>query len=360
MNEILIYKAIGSGDLKFNAEGFVATVAAMEHLHPGNELVVRFNSPGGSVYDGFAMISKIEETPLTTHGYIDGMAASMAAFIALRCDKLTMNRSARMMLHLPQTSVAGDATSLRDMADKLDEMKHRFALIIAERAGITAEQAEALYLQPGKDVWLTAQECLAANLVDEITGIEQLVPMTATADELHNIYAQLIDNRKKTTMDKEKFLGLLGAQATAETTDDQIFEMVEAMFAEHQAAQAELVELKTKVQAFADAQAAAMVAEVTALLNTAVEDKRITAEQKPMWENLFKKDHDNAKALLATMKPSQTIKEFVQKTTEPTWAELVAEYHKADREGRLVAIKESEPEKFKAMFKAVYKCDYKE
>ena len=360
MNEILIYSGIGSGEAQYNAEGFVATVGYLEHAQPGSELVVRFNSPGGSVFDGFAMIAKLEETPLTTHGYIDGIAASMAAFIALRCDKLTMNRNARLMLHLPQASASGDATRLRELAGELDEMKQRFSIIIAERAGITAQEAEALYLQPGKDVWLTAQQALEANLVDELTGIEQVVPMRASADELFEIYAQLIDKRKKATMNKEKLLGLFGAQATAEITEDEVFAMVETMFTEHQAVKAEVEGLKAQLLEVEVEKAAAKVAEVTALLTTAVEDKRITAEQKPMWENMFAKDHDNAKALLGTMTPPQTLREFVQKPVEASEAELVAEYHKADRAGKLPGIKEQEPEKFKAMFKAVFKTEYKQ
>jgi ATP-dependent Clp endopeptidase proteolytic subunit ClpP len=358
MNEILIYRGIGSGETQYNAEGFVATVGYLEHAQPGSELVLRFNSPGGSVFDGFAMISKLEETRLNTHAYIDGIAASMAAFIALRCDKITMSRNARLMLHLPQASASGDATRLRELAGELDEMKQRFAIIIAERAGITASEAEALYLQPGKDVWLTAQQALEANLVDELTGIEQLVPMRANAAEMFEIYAQLIDNQKQKQMNKEKLLGLFGAQANAEMTEDEVFAMVEAMFTEHQALKAETEGLKAEVLKWENEKAAAKVAEVTALLNAAVEDKRITAEQKPMWENMFVKDHDNAKALLGTMKPPQTIKEFIKAPVESTEAELVAEYHKADRAGKLAGIKENEPEKFKAMFKAVFKTEY--
>jgi RNA polymerase sigma factor (sigma-70 family) len=78
------------------------------------------------------------------------------------------SRTIRLPVHLVDKISRMRRTALRlqeelgreptdeELAGELDEMKQRFAIIIAERAGITASEAEALYLQPGKDVWLTA------------------------------------------------------------------------------------------------------------------------------------------------------------------------------------------------------------
>lgn len=351
MKEILIYRAIGTKEKEFTAEQFVDHLGWLEKEPDITELKLRFNSPGGSVFEGFAIISKMEETPLKITGVIDGIAASMAAFIALRCDYLKMNRNAKLMLHLPTTSANGDADSLRAIADKLDDLKNRFAEIVAQKAGITNQQAIELYLQPGKDVWLTATEAKAAGLVDEVIGEPAEIPAAANATEYYEIYAKLIDTKIKSDMNKEKLIAVLGTQANAEMTEDEVIAMVENVVKEHTDNLERITALEAKVTAFETEKAEARESEITALLDNAVSEKRITAQQRDAWKGMFDKDFDNAKALLKSLNPAPSVKGNLNED-EPTEAELKAEWEKADREGTLAKIKVEDPERFEAMRKA--------
>ena len=45
---------------------------------------LRINSGGGNVFDGMSIVSALRSSRAVTHCYIDGVAASMAAVIAVR------------------------------------------------------------------------------------------------------------------------------------------------------------------------------------------------------------------------------------------------------------------------------------
>lgn len=363
MRTILIYRPIGNDEkTDFLAEYFVDQMGWAENDRDVTEIQVRFNCQGGLIFAGFAMISKMHESELMLNGMVDGLAASMAAFIALSCDKLTMNANAKLMLHLPQVEATGDAESLRATAEKLDGLKERFAAIIAKKAGITNEQAIALYLRPGTDVWLTAAEAKAANLCDEITGdVTEEIPATATAGELHKIYAKIIDTKKQKKMDRQKFIGLLGAQAKADMTEDEIFATVEGIITAAAKKDGTITSLKAQVKGFEDASAEARTAEITSLLDAAVEAKKITAEQRNAWKGMFSKAFENAKAMLETLTPAQRVAD-VPKPGEgdKANAELVVAWSRADKAGTLESLKTEKLDDFKAMYKAKYGNDYVE
>ena len=62
---------------------------------------IRMNSPGGNVFQGMSIVSAIlsMNTPVCVH--IDGIAASMAAVVAVAADRVGMMDFANMMIHDP-------------------------------------------------------------------------------------------------------------------------------------------------------------------------------------------------------------------------------------------------------------------
>lgn len=73
---------------------------------------IRMNSPGGNVFQGMSIVSAIlsMNTPVCVH--IDGIAASMAAVVAVAADRVCMMDFAKMMIHDPYfTGESGKATS---------------------------------------------------------------------------------------------------------------------------------------------------------------------------------------------------------------------------------------------------------
>ena len=58
------------------------------------EIELRINSPGGSVFEGYAIFNLLRDSGLRIVAKIDGLAASIATVIALAADEVVMGETA--------------------------------------------------------------------------------------------------------------------------------------------------------------------------------------------------------------------------------------------------------------------------
>lgn len=163
--EILIYSDIGESwdDSTVAARTFVESVGALDV----DTLTVRINSYGGSVPDGLAIYNALRRHPASVAVEIDGIAASIASLIAMAGDRIHMAANAMLMIHAPWAMAIGNAAAMRETADTLDRYAQAMSASYA-RAGFSRDDALAL-LTDGADHWYTADEALAAGLIDTIT-----------------------------------------------------------------------------------------------------------------------------------------------------------------------------------------------
>src|SRR6185369_10879333 len=110
--EIYLYGVIG-GD--WFGEGVTAKQFADDLKKLGNVKTIdlRINSEGGSVFDGKAMYSLLNEHPAKVVTHIDGLAASAASFLAMAGDEIEIAEGAFVMIHNAYTIAMGDARELR-------------------------------------------------------------------------------------------------------------------------------------------------------------------------------------------------------------------------------------------------------
>lgn len=159
--ELLIYDIIDSW-AGVSAEALARDVKALED---DRELVVRINSPGGSAYDGVAILNSLRAHPGKVTVVVDGIAASAASLIAMAGDEVVMNRNSEMMIHNGHAIVRGGAEDMRKMAERLDSVNANIASIYAEKAGGTAEEWLATMAE---ETWYSAEEAVKAGLADRV------------------------------------------------------------------------------------------------------------------------------------------------------------------------------------------------
>ena len=116
------------------------------------ELVV--NSPGGDVFAGFQLVNAISKCQHKVTAHIEVMAASIAAIIALACDKVVIGKNDILMLHNCWTITAGNKEQLQqdiEMMAAVDKVIHN---IVEEHCydGTMTERINA------GDVWLVGEE----------------------------------------------------------------------------------------------------------------------------------------------------------------------------------------------------------
>lgn len=184
--ELFIYNEIdGSGQYGISDKD---VIAALEEAGDVDQIDVHINSGGGDVFAGVAIYEALRRHPAKKMVYIDGLAASAASVIAMAGDERHISKAGFFMIHPASGGVFGQADDMRSMADVLDKITDRIAMVYEARAGI--EKARALDLmkaQKGDGTWFDADEAVAAKLATHVLDGEAkaLSPQVYT-DKLEN------------------------------------------------------------------------------------------------------------------------------------------------------------------------------
>lgn len=93
---LLLYGDIGDG-YKVESGRIVSELLALQAQY--KKIDVRINSRGGDVFSGMAIYNALRQSKSDITIYIDGVAASIAAIIALCGKPLYMSPYAKLMLH---------------------------------------------------------------------------------------------------------------------------------------------------------------------------------------------------------------------------------------------------------------------
>ncbi len=192
--ELSIYDEIGAFGI--GAKEFIAELRE----YKGQHVHVRINSPGGEIIDGSAIANALNrhEGGVTVH--IDGLAASMASYIAMSGKPTYMSENALLMIHNPWTLAAGEADDLRKQADLLDVMKSTLVRGYQRKSGMPPEEISKLM---DEETWLTALEATALGFVD---AIEDGIPAAASAKDLRrrfDSFAQRMDETNSVAPETE-------------------------------------------------------------------------------------------------------------------------------------------------------------
>lgn len=145
----------------------VAQLLFLAHEDPKRDIKLYINSPGGSVYDGLAIIDTMRfvEPDVQTIGI--GLQASMGAML-LSCGtkgKRYLLPNSRVMIHQPSSGTEGKITDQEIMLREGVFLKKRLAEILAENTG---QKLDKVIADMDRDNWMSAEEAKAYGIVDEI------------------------------------------------------------------------------------------------------------------------------------------------------------------------------------------------
>lgn len=171
--ELLIYDEIDSW-YGISADQFARDLKAIDN----DAITVRINSPGGSVFDGIAILNALRDHPATVTVVVDSLAASIASVIAMAGDEIVMNRNSQMMLHNAWAVCVGDARDMEKSAARLAQHNTNIAQIYADRAGGTVDDWLAVMAE---ETWLLADEAVAAGLADRVVELPEKESDSAAA-----------------------------------------------------------------------------------------------------------------------------------------------------------------------------------
>ena len=168
---VYIYGVIGDSWDEEEANRAKEFSRTLDSLSP-KPLDIRIDSPGGDVFEGYAIASAIGRYEGDTHAYIDGVAASAASYIAVMADRVTMNDFSAFMIHNAWGLVVGNRHDMRAMADEMEGIDDSIARIISARTGM---ELDAVKEAMDSETWYFGDDALANGFCDEVIVTERRI-----------------------------------------------------------------------------------------------------------------------------------------------------------------------------------------
>ena len=144
-----------------------------------NDIIIKLNSPGGSIFEGIALFEIIKNYKGHVTVEIMGLAASMGSVIPMAADKVIMGDMSVMMVHNPWTIAGGEAEDFRKAADTLDKLKGVLVNAYVSKTGLSEDEISAMM---DAETWMTAEEALEKGFIDEIA--EDLAIAACLSDKI--------------------------------------------------------------------------------------------------------------------------------------------------------------------------------
>ncbi len=312
----------GSGSCTIYLYGYIGTeeeVRSKDFLRELNDAIaqydkiaVRVNSMGGEVYEGIAIYNALKSCKADITIYIDGIAASTASFISACGRKVLMGTFSRLMIHEPSGGCYGTKEAMKECITELEAIEGDLIAMYAKKSGKSEEEIKAAYFD-GKDHWLTAQEAVAAGLVDGIYDTEEDYAdgdklTRSTARDAYKIFNNRLLNNRQQSQNNNNMV-LIDELKTREQfknckTDKEVLAIVDSLIvckAEIEALKKENDKLKSENKQWVDAAEAKIKKSKEQLLDAAMNDGRLNAETRPIYAEMLDKDIELGKRAIAAL-----------------------------------------------------------
>lgn len=165
LNERIIF--LGEDVNEHTANLVVAQLLHLAYEDSKKDIKLYINSPGGSVYDGFAIYDTIQYIAPDVQMIGIGVQASMGAFLlssGTKGKRFVLPNS-RLMIHQPSSGTQG---KISDQEITLREglyLKQKLNEILAKNTGQKLSKIEK---DTDRDFWMGAKEAVEYGLVDKV------------------------------------------------------------------------------------------------------------------------------------------------------------------------------------------------
>lgn len=191
--EIYLYGIIGAD---WFGEGVTAKQFAtdLKALGDVKTIDLRINSEGGSVFDGKAMYSLLNEHKAKIIVHVDGLAASAASFVAMAGDEIEIAEGGFVMIHNAYMFAIGDAREMRRAADMLDTVNNTIIDVYVAR---TKGDRKAIAKMMDDETWLTGAEAVKNGFADRMVENLKVAASVAHPERFQKLPAQLKPNHRR-------------------------------------------------------------------------------------------------------------------------------------------------------------------
>ena len=131
----------------------------------GQDIELHINSPGGEVFEGFAIANALKTHKGRKVAIVDGLCASAATFPAMVCDELHMHAQSMLMIHEPWSLALGSADELEGQAELLRNLTDLSVKLYQAKCGASPE---AIRSWLSDETWMTPEQAKGLKLCDAV------------------------------------------------------------------------------------------------------------------------------------------------------------------------------------------------
>lgn len=161
---ITVYDVIGEDP--WSGGGFSSKkMAAILRNIGAKDVTVRINSPGGSVFEGFAIYNELRNHKAKVTVEIMGIAASAASYIAMAGDEIRMGLGTFLMIHNSWGMVIGNRNDLEEAMTVLEQIDNAQVDIFEARTGLSRSD---ILKYMDAETFFPASEAVAKGFADSL------------------------------------------------------------------------------------------------------------------------------------------------------------------------------------------------
>lgn len=154
-------------------------VADVQRQINGNKeadtLIVHINSPGGDVYEGFAIHDILKSQNKTIITQVEGICASIASVVFFAGSERLMTENSELMIHNPFGFSGGTAEQMQKYTEQLKSIEDKLVNFYVEATGLGIDEVKSMM---NAETFLTTQEAIdkkfATGIIDKIKAVAKL------------------------------------------------------------------------------------------------------------------------------------------------------------------------------------------
>lgn len=135
------------------------------------EITMFINSPGGSVYQMFAILDTMSMIKAPVRTVVIGVAASAAACLASAGKTRLISKTAEIMIHEASAGTYGTVSEMKESIDQIAKQNEIMIKVLAKNTNRSVEDIKATISKTDK--YLSAQEAIEFGIADKIINDEE-------------------------------------------------------------------------------------------------------------------------------------------------------------------------------------------
>lgn len=171
-------------------------------LNSQGDITLRVQSPGGYVFDGYAIYNILKDSKRVKEAYIDGLCGSIATLIVNSAEKVYMSEVGQYMIHNPWSQVQGEAKDMIKEATTLNKIKDVLANVYEAKTNKPKELIEKMM---DEESYMNAEEAKELGFIDEIVHRSKMVA------KIHTNKSKMAENEKEVTSLMQEIKNMLAS-----------------------------------------------------------------------------------------------------------------------------------------------------